>query len=77
MKDPVRKEIIGTRAGNAIRFTCPECRKANAITYNMPKEFFQESRSASCSSCKKRFTVLTPEGSRQWKPRRYAAPIVR
>ncbi len=77
MKDLIRKEVTGTRAGNAIRFTCPDCQKVNAIMYNMPKEFFQDSRDANCTSCRKQFTVLTPDGSHHWKPRVYAAPLVR
>lgn len=77
MTDSTRTEVPGTRAGNAIRFTCPDCRKETSITFRMPKEFFMEKRDASCSSCRRRFTVLTLEGSRPWKPRVYAAPIVR
>lgn len=76
MKDLLREEVIGTRAGNAIRFTCPGCQKLNVIVYHMPKEFFQRTRDASCSACRRRYTVLTPGGDNR-KPRVYAAPIVR
>ena len=77
MNNPIRAEISGIRVGNAVRFTCPECAKVNDIVYNMPKEFFQEKRDANCSRCKKRFTILTPEGAIHKKPRVYAPPISR
>ncbi|OPY36416.1 MAG: hypothetical protein A4E35_01955 [Methanoregula sp. PtaU1.Bin051] len=77
MKDSSElKEVTGTRAGNAILFTCPDCQKDNSIVYNMPKEFFRDTRKASCSSCRKRFTILTPDGS-PVKQRVYAQPRVR
>ena len=76
MKNLPRKEVTGTRAGNAILFTCPACQAANSVVYEMPKDFFKETRDLNCRSCRKRFTVLTP-GGYHWKPRVYAPPIQR
>lgn len=76
MKNLPRPEVAGTRAGNAIRFTCPACQAANTIVYNMPKDFFKEKRDVNCTSCRKQCTVLTL-GGYQRKPRVYAAPISR
>jgi len=76
MTDLSRPEVVGTRAGNAIRFTCPVCQAANSIVYNMPKDFFKETRNVSCTSCRKQCTVSTPGGYHR-KPRVYTAPISR
>jgi len=61
MKDSLKPEVIGTRSGYVIRFTCPDCYNENSIIFNMPRKFFQETRDASCTRCKKQFTVLTPD----------------
>ena len=77
MTDPSRTEVAGTRAGNTILFTCPACQAANTIIYEMPKEFYKESRNANCTSCRKQCTVLTL-GGYHGKPRVYtAAPVSR
>jgi transcription elongation factor Elf1 len=51
--------IIGNGSNNVIRFTCPDCKKQNEITCRMPKDFFRETRDASCRQCKTRFTVVS------------------
>jgi hypothetical protein len=76
MKTIPRPEVAGTRAENAIRFTCPDCHAANTVVYDMPRDFFRETRDLSCKSCRKRFTVLTPGGF-HGKPRVYAPPVQR
>lgn len=61
MKVIPKPEVVGTRNGYIIHFTCPDCQKENSITYNMPRKFFQETRDAPCARCKKQFTILTPD----------------
>ena len=51
---------MGNGSNNVIRFTCPECMTQNAITCRMPKDFFRETRDASCKQCKTRYTILSP-----------------
>lgn len=46
MKLHPRAEVAGTRAGNAIRFTCPACNAANSVVYHMLKDFFKETRTS-------------------------------
>jgi len=53
-------EVIGTRTGYVIRFTCPSCLHDNAIVNKTPKECYRETRDATCHKCKKRSAVLTP-----------------
>jgi transcription elongation factor Elf1 len=60
MKSSVRENVIGTRSGYVIRYTCPGCGHENSIVYNMPKAFYRESREGTCARCRKRFTVMTP-----------------
>ena len=59
-KPPVRPVIMGRGSNNVIRYTCPDCHTENAITCRMPKDFFRETRDASCRQCKTRYTVVSP-----------------
>jgi len=56
----LKQEVIGTRTGYVIRFTCPSCLHDNAIVNKTPKECYRETRDATCHQCKLRSTVLTP-----------------
>jgi hypothetical protein len=60
MKNSVKPAVIGTRSGYVIRFTCPDCFKENSIVYNMPRDYYKDSRDGTCARCKKRYTVMTP-----------------
>jgi transcription elongation factor Elf1 len=55
-----KPEIMGTRTGYIIRFTCPLCAAENLIVNKTPRDHYKETRDASCSRCRKRSTVLTP-----------------
>jgi hypothetical protein len=57
-----KPEITGTRTGYVIRFTCPLCAAENIIINKTPRDHFKESRDATCSRCRKRSTVITPNG---------------
>jgi transcription elongation factor Elf1 len=59
-KESLKTVITGTRTGSVIRFTCHGCRAENAIICRMPKDFYRETRDATCARCKNRSTVLTP-----------------
>ncbi|MGA2912514.1 MAG: hypothetical protein ABSE07_03265 [Methanoregula sp.] len=56
----LKQEVTGTRAGYVIRFTCPSCLNDNSIINKTPKDYYRETRDATCHQCKKRSTVLTP-----------------
>jgi transcription elongation factor Elf1 len=56
----LKQEVIGTRTGYVIRFTCPSCLHDNSIVNKTPKECYRETRDATCHQCKKRSTVMTP-----------------
>jgi hypothetical protein len=56
----LKQEVMGTRTGYVIRFTCPFCLHDNAIINKTPKECYREARDATCHQCRKRSTVLTP-----------------
>nr|WP_319375445.1 hypothetical protein [uncultured Methanoregula sp.] len=72
MKEQSKKpEVNGTRAGYIIRFTCPSCSSENIIVSRSPRDHFKERRDASCSSCRKRSSVFTPDAM----PRRHSQPI--
>ena len=58
-----KPEAMGTRTGYVIRFTCPVCSAENVIVNKTPRDHFKEARDASCSSCRKRSSVLTPYAS--------------
>ena len=53
-------EVLGTRAGCEIRYTCPSCIAESIIINRSPKDHFKSSRIASCRKCRTRMTVLTP-----------------
>jgi transcription elongation factor Elf1 len=55
-------EIMGTRTGYVIRFTCPHCAAENLIVNKTPRDHYKEARDASCTRCRKRSAVLTPNG---------------
>jgi len=61
-KQSKRPEIVGTRTGYVIRFTCPQCAAENLIVNKTPRDHFKETRDASCTHCRTRSTVLTPNG---------------
>ncbi len=65
-----KPEIMGTRTGYVIRFTCPVCAFENLIVNKTPRDHFKETRDASCTHCRKRSTILTPNG-----PMRKEAPV--
>lgn len=65
MKTHEKPEVIGTRSGYVIRFTCPFCLKENSIVYNMPQHYFQETRNTSCGGCRKQFTIRTPDEKKE------------
>ena len=56
----LKPEILGTRTGYVIRFTCPVCHFENSIINKTPREHFRNTRDATCKQCRKRSTVLTP-----------------
>ncbi len=56
----LKPEIMGTRTGYVIRFTCPVCFSENAIISKNPRDHFRDTRDARCKQCRKRCTVLTP-----------------
>ena len=56
----IKPEIMGTRTGYVIRFTCPVCFKENAIVNKTPRDHFRDTRDATCKHCRKRSKVLTP-----------------
>ena len=60
IKHSVIPEITGTRSGYIIRFTCPLCNAENSIVNKTPRDHYKETRDASCSHCRKHFTVVTP-----------------
>lgn len=60
-----KPEIMGTRTGYVIRFTCPVCAVENIIVNKTPRDHYKETRDASCRSCRKRSTVLTPNDNRK------------
>jgi hypothetical protein len=43
-----------------IRYTCPVCHTENAIVYNMPKDYYKDTRNGTCTRCRQRSTILTP-----------------
>ena len=55
----VKQEVLGTRAGYIIRFTCPSCHTENAIINKTPKDFYRKLRDARCHHCRKCSTVKT------------------
>lgn len=55
-------EIMGTRTGYVIRFTCPHCAAENLIVNKTPRDHYKEARDASCTRCRIRSAVLTPNG---------------
>ncbi|PKL64735.1 MAG: hypothetical protein CVV32_06525 [Methanomicrobiales archaeon HGW-Methanomicrobiales-3] len=57
-----KPEVTGTRTGYVIRFTCPVCTAENLIVNKTPRDHFKETRDASCTRCRKRSTILTPNG---------------
>jgi len=59
IKHSVKPEITGTRSGYVIRFTCPVCYFENSIVNKTPRDHYKETRDASCSHCRKHFTVIT------------------
>jgi hypothetical protein len=56
-----RLTVTGIRSNNVILFTCPNCAKENAITYEMPKEFYKSSRDKTCARCKQPCTIVTQD----------------
>ncbi|GEM_PF-895731 len=56
----LKPEILGTRTGYVIRFTCPVCHTENAIINKTPRDHFKDTRDATCKQCRKRSTILTP-----------------
>lgn len=60
MKPSFKEQVIGTRSGYAIRFTCPACNHENSLMFNMPKAFYRESHEGTCVKCRKRYTIVTP-----------------
>jgi transcription elongation factor Elf1 len=59
-KEDLKPVIMGTRTGYMIRFTCPACHNENSIVYHMPKDYYKDTRDATCARCRQRSTVLTP-----------------
>lgn len=68
-KQSTKPEIMGTRTGYVIRFTCPVCTTENLIVNKTPRDHYKETRDASCTKCRRRSTILTPNG-----PVRRASP---
>ena len=71
-----RPEILGTRTGYVIRFTCPLCAVENIIVNKTPRDHYKETRDASCRSCRKRSTVMTPNGPQKPKFTPVPTPII-
>ncbi len=59
-KNLCKPELMGTRNGYEIRFTCPDCHTDNAIINKCPKDYYKKSRDATCKQCRKRATIITP-----------------
>jgi len=59
-KESLKPITTGTRAGNSIRFICHGCRTENTIICRMPKDYYRETRDATCAQGKNRSTILTP-----------------
>ncbi|HUH78512.1 MAG TPA: hypothetical protein VLY83_01305 [Methanoregula sp.] len=59
-KQSLKPVLIGSGSNNVIRFTCPDCNTQNTITCRMPKDFFRETRDASCRQCRARYTIVSP-----------------
>lgn len=57
-------DIMGTRSGYVIQFTCPLCNTENSIVNKTPRDHYKECRDASCSNCRKHSTVITPRVNR-------------
>ncbi|HJX56558.1 MAG TPA: hypothetical protein VJ350_06965 [Methanoregula sp.] len=55
----LKQEVMGTRAGYIIRYTCPSCHTENAIINKTPKDFYKKIRDARCHNCKKCSIVMT------------------
>jgi len=53
-------DIVGTRVGHVIRYTCPVCTAESSIVNKTPRDHFKEARVVSCKKCRSRLTVLTP-----------------
>jgi hypothetical protein len=60
IKHSVKPEIMGTRSGYVILFTCPLCNSENNIVNKTPRDHYKETRDASCTHCRKHSTVITP-----------------
>jgi len=63
-KNNQKQEIMGTRTGYVIRFTCPSCTAENIIVNKTPRDHYKETRDASCTRCRIRSTILTPSITR-------------
>lgn len=57
-------DILGTRIGQVIRFTCPTCATDGIIVNKTPRDHFKAARVVSCKHCRSRLTVLTPGSGR-------------
>lgn len=53
-------EVMGTRTGYVIRYTCPECAQESIIISTSARDHFRMSRVASCRHCRTRLNILTP-----------------
>jgi hypothetical protein len=53
-------DILGTRTGYVIRYTCPTCAAESIIVNKTPRDHFKDARVVSCKHCRTRLTVLTP-----------------
>jgi transcription elongation factor Elf1 len=60
MENSAKLSVIGTRSGNVIRFTCPNCFHEHLKRYSTPKDFYKDSRDVICTQCRTRFMVVTP-----------------
>jgi len=60
IKHSLKPEVMGTRTGYVIRFTCPVCHAENAIINRIARDHFRETRDSTCKQCRQRSTVLTP-----------------
>jgi len=60
IKNTTKPEIMGTRAGYVIRFTCPLCHTENAIINKSPRDHYKKTRDAACMHCRKRSIIVTP-----------------
>ena len=59
-KNFLKPEVMGTRTGYVIRFTCPACSTENVIVNKTPRDHFKEARDSSCTKCRIRSSVVTP-----------------